>query len=68
MTAPYGLAILGDSIYWSDFTEKMIFKARKSDGSNQQEIISEAEGLAAIKIIKTTDLDNKRLLNVCACI
>ena len=72
LSSPYGLAVHGDFIYWTDWTLHTVNKAKKRDGSSQRVVLDSLGGpLAEMRLIKTTDLADKGVclsVSVCACV
>jgi hypothetical protein len=48
---PYGLAIVGNYIYWSDWHEKALLKAKKNDGKNRKTVLGNLEGIMDLRLI-----------------
>lgn len=55
---PYGLAVMGDFVYWSDWLSKAIFKANKTDGSNKVALVKNLEGAMDVRAINVSSLGN----------
>ncbi|OXU25251.1 hypothetical protein TSAR_015309 [Trichomalopsis sarcophagae] len=48
---PYGLAVVGDFIYWSDWQEKALLRAKKYDGKNKKIMLSNLEGIMDLRLV-----------------
>ncbi|XP_014224711.1 low-density lipoprotein receptor-related protein 4-like isoform X3 [Trichogramma pretiosum] len=48
---PYGLSVVGDFLYWSDWQEKALLRAKKSDGKNKKVVIANLEGIMDLRLI-----------------
>ncbi|XP_015608522.1 low-density lipoprotein receptor-related protein 4 isoform X2 [Cephus cinctus] len=51
---PYGLAIMGENIYWSDWHAKAILRANKASGSGRDVIVDKLEGLMDIRAVSSS--------------
>ena len=56
--SPYGLAIHGDLIFWTELNEQGLYLANQTTGSNTTQVITRLSGLQEVRIIRTTDLTN----------
>ncbi|XP_023246171.1 low-density lipoprotein receptor-related protein 4 isoform X3 [Copidosoma floridanum] len=48
---PYGLAVVEDFLYWSDWHEKSLMRAKKSDGKNKKMVQSDLEGIMDLRFV-----------------
>lgn len=48
---PYGLAVVGDFIYWSDWHEKSLMRAKKNDGTSKKIVQSDLEGIMDLRYV-----------------
>lgn len=48
---PYGLAIVGDFIYWSDWQQKALLRANKNDGKYRKVVLGNLEGIMDVHLI-----------------
>ncbi|XP_058794698.1 low-density lipoprotein receptor-related protein 4-like isoform X2 [Phymastichus coffea] len=48
---PYGLAVVGDFVYWSDWHEKAVLRAKKLDGKARKLVIGNLEGIMDIRLV-----------------
>ena len=46
---PYGLAVVGDFVYWSDWHERALLRAKKSDGKNRKVVLENLEGIMDLR-------------------
>ncbi|XP_034949215.1 LOW QUALITY PROTEIN: low-density lipoprotein receptor-related protein 4 [Chelonus insularis] len=60
---PYGLSVMGDYIYWSDWMTKSIHQANKNTGKDSKIIVSKLDGIMDIRVVNFHDIDN--LENLC---
>lgn len=60
---PFGLTLLGDYIYWTDWDQMTIERANKSSGSNRQVIRTDIEGVMEVKAVSA---GGQTGWNVCA--
>lgn len=59
---PYGLAVVGDFIYWSDWQEKALLRAKKYDGKNKKIMLSNLEGIMDLRLVDVSFIINSRLI------
>ncbi|KAJ8676395.1 hypothetical protein QAD02_012182 [Eretmocerus hayati] len=59
---PYGLAVVGDFIYWSDWHAKALSRAKKEDGKSKKVVLPNLEGIMDIRLI---DKQQVRPENAC---
>lgn len=52
---PYGLAVVGNRVYWSDWQAKAVFQANKKDGSGRKILVDKLEGVMDIRGIDVSD-------------
>ncbi len=57
--SPFGIALSGDHIYWTDFTANSVNRALKVDGSEQLVLLDRVESLSGITLVSKVDLDRK---------
>ena len=50
---PFGLTVLGDYIYWTDWQEHTVERANKISGEYRTVLISHLEGLMSIQSVAT---------------
>ena len=50
---PFGLTILGDYLYWTDWQEHTVERARKISGEDRRVLISHLEGLMSLQAAST---------------
>jgi low density lipoprotein receptor-related protein 5/6 len=50
---PFGLTILGDYLYWTDWQEHTVERARKISGEDRRVLISHLEGLMSLQAVAT---------------
>ena len=48
---PFGLTILGDYIYWTDWQEHTVERANKISGEDRRVLISHLEGLMSVQAV-----------------
>lgn len=48
---PYGLTVMGDLLYWSDWQTKAIHQANKNTGKDAKIIINKLDGIMDIKAV-----------------
>ena len=48
---PYGLIVAGDFLYWSDWQEEALLRAKKSDGKNRKVVLSNLTGIMDLRLI-----------------
>lgn len=58
---PYGLVVVGNYIYWTDWLTKALHRADKRNGNNKIDLVSNLEGLMDIRYTKNEDVEE----NVC---
>lgn len=47
---PFGLAVLGNYIYWTDWQTRSVSRASSSDGSNEEQLQNDIQGLMDITV------------------
>lgn len=67
LPSPYGIAVSGDFVFWTDWSENTLNRATKTDGNNQQVQLEELEGLAELRLIRKTDLAIIGMLALWSC-
>lgn len=60
---PYGLAVAGNFLYWSDWMTKAIHRVDKTTGNNATMIVEKHDGIMDIRVISARDTD--RFEDVC---
>ena len=50
---PFGLTILGDYLYWTDWQEHTVERAEKISGNDRRVLISHLEGLMSLQASAT---------------
>lgn len=48
---PFGLTILGDYLYWTDWQEHTVERAEKVSGKDRRVLISHLEGLMSLQAV-----------------
>lgn len=48
---PYGLALVGDFLYWSDWREKALLRAKKNDGKGRKVVLSSPNAIMDLRWI-----------------
>lgn len=51
---PFGLTVFGDFIYWSDWHEQALLRAKKEDGANRSVVIGKLEGIMDIRAVNVS--------------
>ena len=59
--SPYGVAVFGSHVYWTDMNFRTVTRARKDDGSDQYRVWTggDEDQLGEIRVIRKKDLLNK---------
>ena len=57
---PYGVAILGRHIYWTDWEERAVFSSNRKNWSNSFSVVGKLQGLMDIKAIRLRKHTGKR--------
>ena len=57
--SPFGIALSGDQVYWTDLASRSVLQAHKIDGSEQRVILDELEDVSGITLISHVDKDRK---------
>ncbi|KAL1489546.1 hypothetical protein ABEB36_013499 [Hypothenemus hampei] len=52
---PFGLSLMGDYLYWTDWQRRAIDRANKDTGDNRQVIVDQIENVMGIKAIKLSE-------------
>ncbi|KAF7998627.1 hypothetical protein HCN44_011035 [Aphidius gifuensis] len=53
---PYGLSIMGDLLYWSDWQTKSIHQVNKYTGKDARVIVNKLDGIMDVRTINTQDI------------
>lgn len=53
---PYGLAVVDDYIYWSDWQAKALLRAKKNDGSDKKILLDGLEGIMDVRAVDVSIL------------
>lgn len=48
---PYGLSVVGEFVYWSDWHEKALMRAKKLDGKGRKVVLGNLEGIMDLRLI-----------------
>ena len=56
---PYGLTVLDNYVYWSDWQAKAILQVNKKDGSGKKVLVDKLEGVMDIKAIRVSNFHLK---------
>lgn len=56
---PYGLAVMGEYIFWSDWQEKAILRASKNDGTGKTTILGNLEGIMDMRAINVSIFEKR---------
>ena len=57
--SPFGIALSGDHIYWTDFSTSSVYRAHKSDGSEFLVLLDQLTSVSGITLVSKVDLDRK---------
>ena len=49
---PYGVTILGNNLYWTDWEERAIYSSNRKNASNSFAVVDKLQGLMDIKAIR----------------
>ena len=58
---PYGLAVMENRVYWSDWQAKAVFQVDKKDGSGRKILVDKLEGVMDIRGIDVSYFGSKML-------